>query len=99
MLQSFIIPKRGKKIVGTYIGEVVQARDDFGANRVKVKLLGLTDKLGIEVLPYYSIRTEVSDSPNANVSIPPVGAKVYVELKGDIYNGEVVSNMNELSPH
>lgn len=99
MVNSYILKKKIKTLEGVYLGEVVQSRDDFGANRVKVRLLGITDKIPIEALPYYSLKAPVSDSPNANVSVPPVGAKVEVELRGDIYNGVVTNNNNEISPH
>ena len=83
----------------TAIGKVVDNYDPKGANRIRVSLFGLTNDLSPDDLPFYSIKPEVSDTPNSNVKIPPYGSLVEVEIKDDdIYNGVVVSTQTAIPP-
>ena len=98
MIESFLIPKRKKPTYGKFRGMVVQASDELGANRIKVKIDGITNQFDVEDLPYYRLQTALTNSPNTHVSIPPVGSYVIVDLKGDIYNGIVESTITNISP-
>jgi hypothetical protein len=99
MIGSIFGVKRGSSLQkATLIGEVVDNQDPKGSNRVKVKLYGYTDILSRSQLPFYSLKTEVSDSPNANIRVPSIGSIVEVEVFDDILNGVVISTLPNPAP-
>lgn len=73
---------------GQYNGKVVDNKDPLKLNRVRVRVYNRTDKLQIEMLPWYVCITPVNPSPNAQGGVPPIGSDVVVEFPdGNIYNG------------
>ena len=98
MVSSFLLNKRKPQLKKEYSALVVVTYDDKGANRIKATIDGMTDLIPSDDLPFYSIAKSVTGSPNTNVSIPPVGSRVIIKLNGDIYNGEVIGTLTNISP-
>ena len=81
----------------SYIGTVVSIDDPNSSNRVRVKLDYLTDRIQENHLPWYIVNSSNSNSGNVNVSLPSKGARVVVFLYDSIYNGMVISTLNQNS--
>jgi hypothetical protein len=88
--------KDGKKEM--LLGVVRDVKDPEGANRVRVELLGFTNGIEVKNLAWYTLKSEVSDSPNASIRIPPVGSMVEVEIRDDFLNGVIVGNSANIPP-
>jgi len=99
MITSMFMPKSQKEDkVEILLGIVKDIKDPEGANRVRVELLGYTNGIEVKSLVWYTLKSEVSDSPNASVKIPPVGSVVEVEIRDDFMNGVVVGNSANIPP-
>ncbi len=76
---------------GDYNGKVVDTKDPEKLGRIRVRVYGRTDKLEVEMLPWYLCSFPVNPSPNSQGGVPPVGSDVVVQFPdGNIYNGRVV---------
>ncbi len=75
---------------GEYNGKVVDVKDPLKLGRIKVRVYGKTDKLEVDVLPWYQCQFPVNPSPNSQGGVPPIGSDVVVSFPDNsIYNGIV----------
>lgn len=75
---------------GEYNGKVVDNADPKNIGRIRVRVYGRTDKLAIDMLPWYQVNFPPNPSPNAQGGVPPIGSDVVVHFPdGNIYNGLV----------
>jgi len=80
-------------------GTVVDNNDPFQANRIKVKVDGVTDKIDKKYLPWYVIEMPATNGSNAKNDIPKVGSRVLVYFEEeDIMNGKVIYSVSSIPP-
>jgi hypothetical protein len=84
---------------GLYNGVVVDNADPLQRFRVRVRIIELNDGIPKTKLPWYIVKQPVSNTPNAQGKIPPVGSNVMVEFPtNDIYNGLISWEMVSKPP-
>ena len=78
---------------------VVDNQDPLKANRIKVKIDNITDKLDKKVLPWYVIAMPPNNGANAKNDIPKINSRVLVYFEEeDIMNGKVVESISSIPP-
>ena len=83
----------------TLQGTVVDNTDPLKANRIKVKIDGITDKIDKKYLPWYVIAKEPKSGSNSQNDIPKINSRVLVYFEEeDIMNGKVVESIVSIPP-
>ena len=83
----------------TLQGTVVDNADPFQANRIKVQIDNLTDKIEKKYLPWYVISMPTNNGTNAKNNIPKINSRVLVYFEEeDIMNGKVVESTSSIPP-
>ena len=84
---------------GLFQGTVKDNADPLKANRIKVALDGITDKIKKDDLPWYTIKMPVTNGANSKNNVPKVASRVLVFFEDeDIMNGKVVESIVSIPP-
>ena len=84
---------------GYFQGTVKNDVDPLKANRIKVAIDGVTDKIKKDDLPWYVIKMPITSSANSKNDVPKKESRVIVYFgEEDIMNGKVVEAIVSIPP-